>query len=59
MNKSFWRTRTFWGALITAGARVVLAPTNADKAGAVAEGVGIVLGAVGVRSAIAKNGTGK
>lgn len=59
MNKSFWKSRTFWGAVLTAVVPVLAAPTAGTRITAAAQGVGIVLAAVGVRGAIAKNGTGQ
>ena len=59
MNKAFWKSRTFWGAVIVSAARIVAAPDNAGRVDAAVQGVGVVLAAVGVRDAIAKNGEGK
>lgn len=47
----FWKSRTFWGSLIIAATRAVTAPA-ADRPTAIAEGLGIVLTAVGVRGAL-------
>lgn len=59
MNKPFWKSRTFWGAVLTATVPVLTAPTNGTRITAAVQGAGIVLAAIGVRGAIAKNGTGQ
>lgn len=48
----FLKSRTVWGALLLAAARIVGA-TPADRPAAIVEGLGIVVTAVGVRGAIA------
>lgn len=58
MTKAWWKSRTFWGALIYSAVRVGTAGAS-DRAPAILEAVGIVLGAVGLRGAIAKNGAGQ
>ena len=57
--KPFWKTKTFWGAVVAAVGHFVLAPTPQARAQAGIEGAGIVLGAVGLRSAVSKNGVGE
>ncbi len=54
---SIFRSKTFWGAVMLA-ASVVLkaAATDGISAAVLVEALGIILGAVGIRSAIAKNG---
>lgn len=59
MDKAFWKSRTFWGALLAAAVPVATASTTADRVNAGVQAVGVVLAAVGVRGAIAKNGQGK
>ena len=59
MRKDWWKSRTFWGAVIVSAARVVAAPDNAGRLDAGVQGIGVVLAAVGVRDAIAKNGQGE
>lgn len=58
MNKHFWKSRTFWGALILSAGRIAFAPAD-QRPAAISEGLGIVLAAIGVRDAIAKNGEGR
>jgi hypothetical protein len=56
--KPFWKTRTFWGTLGAAVVHVVAAPDNTARIQAGIEGAGIVLGAIGLRDAVSKNGAG-
>lgn len=58
MNKPFWQTRTFWGAVILAAGRIVFSPAD-QRPAAITEGIGVILGAVGLRGAVAKNGNGQ
>lgn len=58
MDKSILKSRTFWGVLIAAVARVISAPP-AERVTAAVEGAGAVISAVGLRSAIAVNGNGQ
>lgn len=56
--KPFWKTRTFWGAVVAMLGRVALAPDAHGRTQAAIEGAGVVLGAVGLRDAVSKNGNG-
>lgn len=59
MRKDWWKSRTFWGALVIGAARVVVAPDTPARVEAAIQAGGLVLAAVGVRDAIAKNGKGE
>lgn len=50
-----FKSKTFWGAVVIAAARVV----SDHSPQSIAEAVGIVMAAYGARDAIAKNGTGQ
>ena len=52
------RSKTFWGALLAA-ASIVLAAYPAITAEVLMQAVGILLGGIGIRAAIAKNGNGQ
>lgn len=56
---NWFKSKTFWGALVTAAAPVIAAPNASDRVTAIAQGLGIVLAAVGIRSAVSKNGAGE
>lgn len=67
MDKSIWKTKTVWAGII--GGLAVIFPalaclfdggcTFGDIAPKLMEGLALVLGAVGIRFAIANNGNGK
>jgi hypothetical protein len=52
---SLWKSRTFWGAVLIAIARVLNDPTPLTAV----EALGIIVAAAGARGAVAKNGAGR
>jgi hypothetical protein len=59
MNFNLLTSKTFWGALVTAGGLLVAADwSHGLPFAAIAQAVGVVVAAIGVRSAIAANGVG-
>lgn len=55
MNFSIFRSKTFWGAVVIAAAKVIQDHSPAS----IVEAIGIVTAAAGARQAIAKNGNGQ
>jgi hypothetical protein len=55
MDYKWWKSKTVWGAVLLAAGRIVVDRSPASWA----ENIGLVVGALGARSAIAKNGEGK
>jgi hypothetical protein len=52
---NIFKSKTFWGAVLMAAAKVYSDPTPVS----IAEALGGVIAAAGARQAIAKNGAGK
>jgi hypothetical protein len=62
MNKSWWKSKTVWGALLLAVSTIIPVivadqgiATTVQK---ILEGIGSFLGITGIRTAIAVNGNG-
>lgn len=53
-----FKSKTFWGAVLTAASIIVAAYPNLTGE-VILQAVGILLGGIGIRAAIAKNGSGQ
>jgi len=54
MNHNPLKSKAFWGAVVVAAAKIIADPSPTN----IAESIGGILSVIGIRDAIAKNGTG-